>query len=83
MNEKDDIDTGVEDKNTPNIRLSDTEIGEALKRLCQKKDIRESIYTAVEQRKKMSRDLWKYHFIQGLITTVAVVLSIIFGKFFL
>ena len=61
---KDSI-TLVTDKNQPNLRLPDTEIGESLKRLCKNDDIKKALYEATENHKKMNRAWWK----QPLLTT--------------
>lgn len=85
MSEKDDTKKDgiklVTDENQPNIRLPDTEIGEAIKRLCEKDEIKKVLYEAVKNHKNMTRKPWKDHVIHGSITVVGIVAAAIIGYF--
>ena len=74
---KDSI-TLVTDKNQPNLRLPDTEIGESLKRLCRNDDIKKALYEATKNHKKMKRKPWVDHVIHGTITIVGITVTAIF-----
>ena len=81
MSEKDDTAkdsiTLVTDKKQPNLRLPDTEIGESLKRLCKNDEIKEALYKATENHKKMKRKPWVDHVIHGTITIIGITVTAI------
>ena len=70
MNKQDGITIEVGDKNAPTIRL------------CKNDDIKECLYCAVDDFRKMVRSPWKDYVINGAITMSGIILAMIVGHFF-